>query len=171
MYVFGRGRAAFATVAVIMVAAFHLVWYAAGPAIDNVDKVAALARVLDAAGAPDDATICWADQRPDARLSFYFDLRSAHLVEPAEIVTRMVDRTGADARLERMVLDRARALLDHPHPVYLILDRQNFDRHAELLAEGAHRLGLVDLDGKPDAADWVVVGNKLAVDQRAAAVQ
>jgi 4-amino-4-deoxy-L-arabinose transferase-like glycosyltransferase len=171
MYVFGRGRAAFAAVAVIMVVAFHLVWYTAGPTVDKVDRVAALARELDAVGVPDDATVYWADRRPDARLGFYFGRRSAHLVEPADIVTRMVDRTGADAKLEQMALERARELLDRPHPVYLILYRRNFDRFAELLADRAHRLGLVDLEGQPDAADRVVVGNGLAVDHQAALLQ
>jgi hypothetical protein len=142
-----------------MVIAFHAVWYTTGPAIDNVDKVAALDRELDAAGVPDDAAIYWADQRPDARLSFYFNRRSAHLIEVSEIVTRMVDRTGADATLEQMALDRARELLDSPHPVYLILDRKNLARHAELLADRTHEVATIDLDGQPDSGDWIVVAN------------
>ena len=72
-------------------------------------------------------SLYWADQRPDARLSFYFNRRSRHLIEVSEIVTRMVDRTGADATLEQMVLDRVRELLDGPRPVYLILDREHLD--------------------------------------------
>jgi len=159
LHVLGRRTAAFATAAATIVVVFHVAWNVTGPTIDNVDKVAALARELDAAGVPDDAAVYWADQRPDARLGFYFNRRSAHLIEVSEIVTRMVDRTGADATLEQMVLDRVRELLDGPRPVYLILDRRHLDRHADLLGERSHLLATVDLDGKPDAADWVVITN------------
>jgi hypothetical protein len=159
LHIAGRCRLAFAVIALTVVIGFQAVWYAAGPDLDNVDKVAALDRALDEAGVPDDARIVWADQRPDARLSFYFGRRSEYLVRPAEIVNRMVDRTGQDATLEQIAADKASELLAGEEPVYLILDRHNLDRFSHVVADAGHELAAVDTGAGSPAEDWVVITN------------
>ncbi len=159
LHIHGRGGLAMAAVALTVVVGFHVVWYGQATRLDNLDKVAALARALDSAGVPRDARVIWTDQRPDARLSFYFNRRSEHLIPPAEIVTRMVDRTGQDASLEQIAAERAQALLANPTPVYLILDRHHLDRHQRWIAASGRELTSVQIGPGSSTEDWVVVTN------------
>ncbi len=157
--VIGRCRLALATVAVTMVIVFQAVWYAAGPRLDNVGKVAALDAALDEAGVPDDATIIWGDMRPDARLSFYFARKSGYVISPSEIVTKMVDRTGKQTTLEQLAAERAQELLSEDEPRYLLLRRRSFDQHKSLVSELGRELTHVHRELEPPAADWLVITN------------
>lgn len=143
-------------------ATFFTGWYAIGPDVDSMERTTALDAELDEVGVPSEGPVYWADQRPDSRLGFYYGRASEHLLDPAEIVTRMTDRTKGKRTLESMAHDRAMELLASAHPVYFILDRKNLPTLQQLPPEIAHRvqvIGTVDLDGKPDGDDWVIVSN------------
>ncbi|MBN1514014.1 MAG: glycosyltransferase family 39 protein [Phycisphaerae bacterium] len=163
-FVRGRPGPAFALVAGTSVALFLVVWYACAPHVDNVADVAALDDTLDAAGVPDDARLLWADQRPDARLDFYFQRRSGYMIDPYEIVSRMVDRTKGKDLLREMVLERAAGLLGGNEPVYLILTREHFGQWQAAASVDARLVGVVDSDAFTQKNDWVIITNAPASD-------
>ena len=165
VYIRGRGWLALVLGAATAVVAFHSAWYTCGPTIDRLgkmDKVARLARSLDDANVPPDGRIYWADQRPDARLSFYFDRRSRHMLEAGEIVDRMVDRTQGRLQLEQMAVDRALALLDGPQAVYLITDREHYDQRPRLFEGRGHVLLVVAGEAEEAGKNWLVLTNSLS---------
>ncbi|HRX84298.1 MAG TPA: glycosyltransferase family 39 protein [Phycisphaerae bacterium] len=158
-----RPGAALLTLAFGTGCAFLTGWYVIGPEVNSITRTTALDKELDAVGVPVKGPLYWADQRPDSRLGFYYGRSSEHLLEPAEIVTRMVDRTKGKRRLELLVQDRAIELLAGADPVYLILDRKNLPSLDMLPRDVVKRVkivGAVDLDGKPDGEDWVIVSNR-----------
>jgi hypothetical protein len=140
--------------------AFQAVWYGCGRSIANLDKVAELAHALDAQGVPHDARVLWATQRPDARLSFYFDRTSRQMISAGEIVQRFVDRTTHGQDIELMVLERAESLLAEGEPVYLILDREDYSKARMLGLD--EKVYLIAEANDPAGADndWVVISNK-----------
>ena len=157
----GRGWLALATVALVTVAAFHTVWYGFGSAIDNINKVTKLASTLDSSQVPRTARLFWADRRPDARLSFYFDRRSEHMVDPEEIVGKGIlnRRTGKHA-LEEMAIERALELLKGSEPVYLIMGRDSYERLKDFtIVRHTNLIGSVQEEEKPDRHDWLIVTN------------
>jgi hypothetical protein len=123
--------------------------------------VGALARALDDHRVPRDAAVMWADQRPDARLSFYFDRRTRYMVTPAEIVERIVDRSGQRGKdvVRRMALDRAESLLRGDRPVYLILERGHFEQWKQAMSGPGRLVAAVDSDPRSESNDWVIVTN------------
>jgi 4-amino-4-deoxy-L-arabinose transferase-like glycosyltransferase len=154
-------RAVYAAAAT-MTAVFLSAWYAVAPSFSNFERVRTLHRQLLAAGVPEGAKLYWADQRPDARLWFYYHRRSAHLVDPADIVMQTVVRKRNDLMLQSAAIARAGALLGGPDPVYLILDREHLTLLEQIEADARARvreLTTVDVDGHPDADDWVVISN------------
>jgi hypothetical protein len=161
LYVRGRGWASLGLTAIGGLATFQAIWYLCGHSLGNVDRVAVLARALDDQGVPPDATVMWADQRPDARLSFYFGRRTRHMVTPAEIVERIVDRSGKRGKdfLERMAVARAAEVLGSGKPVYLILERGHFERWKHEMGSLGKLIQAVDSDPTSEMEDWVIVGN------------
>jgi len=156
----GRGWLALATTAFVTAAAFHTVWYGFGSAIDNIDKVTKLASTLDSSQVPRAARLFWADRRPDARLSFYFDRRSEHMVDPEEIVGKgILNRRTEKHALEQMAMERALELLQGPQPVYLIMGRDSYDRLNKTLVRHADLIGTVQEEEKPDRHDWLIITN------------
>lgn len=160
----GRGWLAMASLTTAMIVGFLSVWNFAGAALDNVDQVAALDRELDAAGVPEDAIIYWADQRPDARLEFYFGRRSAHLVDPAELVTRWVDRTSMESKMAMlgMVLERMNENLAGQKPFYMLVNRRRLDMieaNSDSVAQ-ARILCTVGTRPEPDEHDWIIFTNR-----------
>ena len=156
----GRGRLALATTALVTIAAFHAVWYGFGGAIDNIDKVTKLASTLDSSRVPRSARLFWADRRPDARLSFYFDRQSEHMVEPEEIVSKgILNRRTDKHALERMAIDRARELLQGSEPVYLIMGRDSYEQLYDTLVRFADLIGSVQAEEKPERHDWLIITN------------
>jgi 4-amino-4-deoxy-L-arabinose transferase-like glycosyltransferase len=155
----GRGEMALGLIALTAIGTFHTVWYTCGPTLDNLDKVADLVRTFDGCGIPRDAQIAWADQYPDARLSFYFDRRTSQMVTPEEIVKRVVDRTRGKQTLEQMALDRAAELLDAPQPVYLVMDRKSYEQWREAISAHGRLLPCAQGGTPPDPKDWVVLSN------------
>lgn len=156
----GRGWLALVATAFVTVAAFHTVWYGFGSAIDNIDKVTKLASTLEASQVPRSARLFWADRRPDARLSFYFDWPSEHMVDPEEIVGRgILNRKTDKHALERMAIDRALELLQGSEPVYLILGRDSYERLNDTLVRYADLIGSVQAEEKPERHDWLIVTN------------
>jgi hypothetical protein len=163
LHVSRRGWWSMATLSAAMIGGFLTVWNVAGGALDNVDDVAALDRELNAAQVPRSAIIYWADQRPDARLEFYFGRRSAHLVDPSELVQRWVDRTSMEAKTEMLgtVVDRLKAAFAGTEPVYVLLNRRRLwwlDQEPSL-KDHSRTLCTVDVDTKPDDHDWFVLTN------------
>lgn len=161
LYLRGRGWPAFVLTAVTTVTTFHAAWYVCGPALDNVDRVALLAKAMDEHGIASDATVMWADQRPDARLSFYFNRRTRHMLPASEIVARLVNRSGKRGKdaVRQMAVDRAEELLAGSEPVYLILERENYEQMKQLLGELGRLVTVVDSDPNGEDKDWVVVAN------------
>jgi len=164
----GRPWPAFGLTAVSSVAVFLSAWFFCGATLDNTAKVATLARVLDEADIPETALVAWASRRPDARLSFYYNRRTRQMIQPAEIVTAFVDRTGRRLSLESMVARRARELLAGPQPVYIILDREEYERAAMLGMTATARV--VGFAPDPDDADsdWMVITREPAASAPAA---
>ena len=161
-FIRGHGWTALGTLAVGSIAAFHAVWYVCAPAIDaldEVDKVAALARALDAAEVPPEAKVLWADRRPDARLSFYFNRRSTYMVTPEEIVGQMVDRTHKQAALQEFAVARASALLGSGEPVYLVLERRHYDLMSMFMTSKGRLLATIGNEFEKEGKHWVVVSN------------
>ncbi|MFH0982216.1 MAG: glycosyltransferase family 39 protein [Planctomycetota bacterium] len=159
LYIRGRGWLALGLTALTSVATFQTVWYGCGRVLDNADKVAALAQALDEAGVAREATVLWADQRPDARLGFYFNRRTGHMVKPFEIVARITDRTRGKDRLTRMALEKAKTRLESVEPVYLILDRKNYERWGPEVLAGGHLVASIAGDPRTPGEDWVIVSN------------
>lgn len=161
-FIRGHGCTALGMLAITSVLAFHITWYGCTSAIDTVDevdKVAALAQGLDAAGAPPDAKVLWANRRPDARLSFYHNRQSTYLVTPEEIVGRMVDRTNQKQVLQELVLHRADALLGSAEPVYLILDRRYYDHLSMFISHKGRLVATAGSEFEKQGKHWVVVSN------------
>jgi len=161
-FIRGRGWAALGIVACASIASFHAVWYACAPALNTIaetNKVAALARALDAASVPATARVLWADRRPDARLSFYFNRNTTYMVSPEEIVNRMVDRTGKQRELQELTLERANALLASPEPVYLVIERRHYEQLKSLMSHGSHVIATVGSEAERAGKNWVVVSN------------
>ncbi len=157
-----RGWLALSIIALITTAGFQAVWHGLGSDIDNIDKVAKLATTLDSSQVPRTARLYWADRRPDARLSFYFNRRGEHMVDPEEIVGKgILNRRTDKHAIERMAIERAVDLLQKPEPVYLIIGRSNYDRlreHAQL-ARHADLIGTVQEEEKPTRYDWLLITN------------
>lgn len=160
IFIRGRGWMAFGLTAVTSVALFQCTWHGFDDVFGNLDKIAALDAKLDELGVSEDGRVVWADQRPDARLAFYFDRRNEHLITPAQIVQRMVDRTGGDKVLERMGIDRASELLDDPEPVYLVMDVEKYEMARTYIPDAGHVVAIVDADAHSRKEDWVIVSNK-----------
>lgn len=164
LHVAGRGWWSFAALTAAMIGGFLTVWNVAGRALDNVDQVAALDRELDGAGVPADAIIYWADQRPDARLEFYYGRRSAHLVDPSELVTRWVDRTKLETKIAMlsMVADRMKTNFAGSDPFYMLVNRRRLDlldQDPDAMAN-ARILCTVGTRDTSDDHDWVIFTNR-----------
>lgn len=126
-FAWNHRRAALGVLAGASAMCFLITWLGFASLIGDMGRVTRLEATFRAAGVPGDARILWADERPDARLSFYFNRRSGHMIHPSEIVDRMVDRTGMKAELTRMASQRAAELLRSLEPVYLIMDRHRYE--------------------------------------------
>jgi 4-amino-4-deoxy-L-arabinose transferase-like glycosyltransferase len=145
-----------------MTCAFCAGWYALGPRLANIDRTALLDQKLDVAHIPSRGPLFWVDQRPDARLIFYYNRWSAHLIAPAEIVEHSIDRTHESRWLQETALQRVGILMAGHHAVYMILDRKHLDLLDRLppAARSLVRvLGTIDPDRHPDGEDWVVIAN------------
>jgi 4-amino-4-deoxy-L-arabinose transferase-like glycosyltransferase len=158
-YIRGRGWWALGLTAAASIATFQLVWFTCAPALANLDKVTELDRTLDAAHVPADAKILWADQRPDARLGFYFARQSRYLITPAEIVAVMVDRTQGKMQLQMMIMDRAAELLEGAAPTYILLERENYELAQSHFSAKARLLGEVHVPNERPGKDWMIVSN------------
>jgi 4-amino-4-deoxy-L-arabinose transferase-like glycosyltransferase len=162
LFLYGRRHLALAGTAAVICIGFQATWYGAAAGFDNISRVSVLDAKLDEAGIREDAALYWADQRPDARLNFYFRRRSAYMVDPSEVVARTVERRRGDAALEQMAIERASELLAGRDPVYIILDREHLPLLDRLPRESSVRVRLlatVDLDRRPDGDDWIVITN------------
>jgi 4-amino-4-deoxy-L-arabinose transferase-like glycosyltransferase len=157
-----RTSVAFGALAAAMAFSFQAAWHTAAAQLENVLRVERLDRVLDEAGVPDDAPVYFADQRPDARLPFYFERRAMHLVTAATIVQYTVDRTDNEQLIQHLALKRADELLAAELPAYLILDREHLGMLTFLdddLEARIVQLGAIDIDNIPDDDDWIVLTN------------
>ena len=157
-----KGVSAYGAFAVTVVVCFLVGWYAMGPGLGNLERAIAVDKQLDDAGVADEAPLYFADQRPDARLNFYFNRKPRHLLTPSEIVTRAVDRTGGANWLEQMAIDKAEETLSAPTPVYLLLDRENLAFLEQMPPQLQKRIRVVtaiDIDHESEGEDWVIVTN------------
>ncbi len=161
-FLFRRGRAflALSTVALVTVLTFHTVWNGFGATIDNIDKISLLASTLDNEGVPRTARVFWADRRPDARLSFYFNRRAEHMVDPHEIVGAGILDRGADKHLlEQMAVGHALQMLRGAEPVYLILRRDHYERLSDTLSLYADLVATVEAAEEVSRHNWMIVTN------------
>jgi hypothetical protein len=166
LYARGRSLAAVMATAVVVTLAFVVGWQVIGPRVDKFERVTALDEKLNEVGVPRDVSLYFADQRPDARVSFYCNRRIRHLIAPADIVRKSVVRERGDLWLQFMAIDKAQELLSSPGPVYLLLDRKHLlfiDQMPPELQERVHVLVSVRTsEDSTRADDWVVVTNRAA---------
>lgn len=156
---YGRGWASIAVAGMATVGAFHVVWNGFGSSIDNVDKVASLAASLNEHGVSEDADLYWADRRPDARLSFYFNRRAEHMLDPNLLVGKVLERKKGDKELELMAYSLGLQLLKSSDTVYLIITRENYDRAKEVLVDYGRVLAEIQPNEEPEEGDWVIFTN------------
>lgn len=159
----GKSWTAFGMTAVTSAMAFAAAWYFCGETLDNIGKVAALNDVFVKSNVPSDAKVYWVSRRPDSRLSFYYNRITQQMIQPAEIVTVMQDRTKGNAKqvLQEMVEDRAKSLVSSPEPVYLVLDRDEYalaKMGMRDLIVRTRLLGFAPDDAKKES-DWMVITN------------
>lgn len=164
----GRGWACAGVIAAVTIALFQVVWQGYGRVLDNVDRAQKLAQALDEHKVPQDASVLWADGRPDARVGFYFGRQTGFLIPPAEIVTQILDRKQGKREIQEMAAARIGELLRSAEPVYLILERSNLEQLSRLrsiserLQSGAiHVLAAIERGGG-SRKDWVVITNQRA---------
>jgi len=156
----GRGSHALILTAAVSALAFHAIWYGAAKEIDNLDKVAKLASMLDENHVPRSSRVFWADARPDARLSFYYNRASEHMIDAAEIVSQGIfNRRSQKLALEKMALQRGLEIVRSTQPVYLILRRENYEHAVETLALRTTVIGVVQGSKDSNKQDWFVVTN------------
>lgn len=159
-YWLSRGPLALGALAGVTVVAFHVAWNGFGRSIDNIDKISQLASTLERTHVPPTARLFWADRRPDARLSFYFNRRSEHMVDPYEIVGAGILDRGADRHLlEQMAMGRALQVLRSAEPVYLILKRDHYERLYNTLSTYADLVGTVETAEEPSRHNWMIISN------------
>ncbi|HOB75359.1 MAG TPA: glycosyltransferase family 39 protein [Phycisphaerae bacterium] len=157
IHIQGRPWVAFGTMAVATLVTFQSIWHTSGPALDNMAPAEGMAKAL--AKLPADAEVLWADGRPDARVDFYFNRRTAAMIPPSEIVTRILDRKAAKQDLQLMAVSRAIDLLkDTSRPIYLIWERGNYERARSLAGLRGHVLAEIPRGGGTKK-NWVVVTN------------
>lgn len=143
--------------------AFQATWHGFTPLLNRasqMDMVRRLAAVLDQMRIPRDEPVYWADQRPDARLSFYYDRAARYLLPPADIVSRMVDRTGMAAQITQMALQRARELLGQQQPRFMIVSREHYMIWGEQIGPIARAVEVTDPSKPPSKHDWYVLSNR-----------
>lgn len=159
MLIRSRAWAGFGMTAVASVLTFILAWQLCGRYLDNMAKVTALNSVLEKQGIPKKGDVYWVSRRPDSRLSFYYARYTRQMIQPAEIVRHIVDRTEQKKAIQGMVTDRAKELLSSSQPVYLVLDREEYQL-AKILGfvGGAHMIGAAP-DEKDEDKDWLVISN------------
>jgi 4-amino-4-deoxy-L-arabinose transferase-like glycosyltransferase len=159
LFLRGRAWTAFGMTAATSVLGFLVAWQICGRTLSNTDKVRALDGVLAKQGVPKTAEVYWVTRRQDARLSFYCGRYTRQMIQPEELVAMFVDRTKHKSGLEELILNRARQLLASPHPVYLVLDRDEYwGAQVAGLRDGVHMIGFAP-DEDAEKKDWVVISN------------
>lgn len=159
----GRPWAGLVAAAVATALAFQVAWHGFTPTLDKasqMDMIRRLAVALDQLGVPHDEPVYWADQRPDARLSFYYGRSAAYLLPPADIVKEMVDRTGMAARIRAMAIQRAHDLLGQSQMRFLIVTREHYEAWKGDLGAIAREVEVTDPSSPPSKHDWYVVSNR-----------
>lgn len=155
-----RGQLALGTMALVTVTVFHFGWNGIGTSLGDMAEVRRLASTLDSSGIPTSARLLWADQRPDARLSFYFNRRSEHMIDAEEILARgILNRRTDKSAIEQMAIARGMELLQGPEPVYLIIGRENYLRIKNSLGQGVQVVGAADELAKSTGGRLLVVTN------------
>lgn len=165
LYVHGRGWAALALTAAVVVAAFQLGWHLYAPALTaaRFEPIARLDQVLDEAAVPAEANIYWADSRPDARLSFYYGRRPRYTLTPEEVVGLIgVNRTtpGLGKLLEARVFQVAQEMLAGPDTVYLVVSVPKYNEFKGRITVPAYDVARVKCDARNESKDWMVVSNR-----------
>ncbi len=160
-YIRGRGWLALGATAAITIAAFQSIWYVCGPVVADMNRVTALEQALKTAGAPPNANLLWADMRPDSRLAFYYGRRNGYMIQPAQVVTAMVDGKGkrGENRVAELALDRASELLSAPEPVYLILERGHYELMRMFVDIRAFVVATVPISKDRPSKDWLIISN------------
>lgn len=158
IHTLGRPWVAFGTLAVTTLLAFQAVWHTAGPELDNMAPAEGMAKAL--AGLPPGTQVLWADGRADARVDFYFNCRTAAMIPPSEIVTRILDRKAAKQDLQIMAVMKADDLLkDTSRPTCLIWERGNYEKARSLAGLGGRIVAEVPRGGG-NRKHWVLVSNQ-----------
>ncbi len=159
MFVRARRWQSVGLVAMTGFATFVGVWCVVGPAAGNIDAPRRLVEELEKAGVPEQATVYWASNRPDGRVTFYWGRSIRQVIDPYKLMAERRDEmSGIELRM--YVADRICRLLDAPGVVYMIFQREDFGLLKSYFKPNARELFAVDR-GHPgkDEEDWVVVTN------------
>lgn len=160
MFVRARWWMSVSTVAATGIVTFVGVWCILGPAAGNIDAPYKLVQSLEKASVPDGAHVYWASNRPDGRVTFYWNRTIRQVVDPYKLMAeRSDDTSGEDLRIQ--MADRICDLLEGPGVIYIVLQREDFSSLKSFFKPNAQELFTVDR-GHPgnDKKDWVVVTNQ-----------
>ena len=74
---------------------------------------------------PDNANLYWAGNRPDGRLTFYWNRPIRQVVDPYKLMAEQGDKSsGMDLRMQ--VADRICSLLNEDKDIYMVLHTRRF---------------------------------------------
>ncbi|HKQ47092.1 MAG TPA: glycosyltransferase family 39 protein [Phycisphaerae bacterium] len=160
LYVRGRRWPSLTAVAMSGLVTFGGVWCVIGPSAGNIDAPHRLVEEMAKARVPDDVAVYWASNRPDGRVTFYWNRGLRQVVDPYKLMAeRSKSASGFELRLE--VAGRICELLDGPGIVYMVLQLEDFASLQSHFDPRARELCVVDRGNRGrDKDDWVVITNQ-----------
>jgi len=159
LFLGGRRAASLGLIGGTTVLVFVLAWTTTAGLLVNIEAPRMLAAKLEENGVPPDAEVYWVNNRPDARVPFYFQRPIRYLFDPdrlAAIYANAEDKD--DIRLD--VGEEIRRRFAGRRPIYMVFQRKQFETLMSIFRPRCRELFYVDRgDVGPDRADWVVATN------------
>lgn len=159
-YVQNHRQRSFIAVGATAFVCFTSAWCVMGPALGNLDTPMNLVAELHKSGVSDDAAFYWASNRPDGRVVFYGQRPLRQIIDPYKLIAQHHRRATGD-EMRMMVASRICALLEGSEPVYLVMQREDFDLLMSFMKPPARKLFSIDRGdvGHCDD-DWIVLTNE-----------
>lgn len=159
-FVRGARASSFRLIGGSSLAVFSAAWIALGPAVGNIEDPMAVVAGLRESKISPDVSLHWASNRPDGRVVFYGAQKVEQVVDPYHLIASRGPQDTNDDLREKAAY-RICDLLEGNLPVYVLLQREDFETLMFFLRPTAHELFSIDRGniGK-DKDDWVVVTNR-----------